>query len=167
MPFKSLHFIWKCGSVLDIQQANKVIHIIENSIDVYHTRAMRKEFHEKFGLISKAHPAVLNEMYRYLTNDCTVPQSNVSKKVRSRILAAIDSQDTSVVFDMRNLTHEDETKFDDFFNEVEKFINEYELKAVDDRRHGLVSHLDVALSADLRNQIVKRLPQGSAIPSVE
>lgn len=53
------------------------------------------------------------------------------KKVRSRLLAAIDSYDTNVVFDMRNLTHEeDETKFDDFFNEVKKFINEYELKAL-------------------------------------
>lgn len=37
------------------------------------------------------------------------------KKVRSRLLAAKDSQDTNVVFDMRNLTHEDETKLDDFF----------------------------------------------------
>lgn len=53
------------------------------------------------------------------------------KKVRSRLLAAIDIYDTIVVFDMRNLTHEeDETKFDDFFNEVKKFINEYELKAL-------------------------------------
>lgn len=43
------------------------------------------------------------------------------KKVRSRLLAAIDSQDTNVVFYIRNLAHEeDETKFDDFFNEVEK-----------------------------------------------
>lgn len=53
------------------------------------------------------------------------------KKVRSRLLAAIDSYDTNVVFDMRNLTHEeDETKFDDFFNEVKNIINEYELKAL-------------------------------------
>lgn len=80
VPKESLQFFWKCGSVLDIQQANKVIHIIENSIDVYHTRAMRKEFHEKFGLISKAHPTVLNGLYRYLTDDSTVPQSDVSKK---------------------------------------------------------------------------------------
>lgn len=88
--------------------------------------------------------------------------------MRSRILASIDSQDTNVVFDMRNLIHEDETKFDDFFNEDEKIINEYESKAVDDLRHGLVSHIDVALYvADLRNQIDSRLPQGSAIPSVE
>lgn len=79
-PKEYLQFIWKCGSVLDIQQANKVIHIKENSIDVYHTRAMRKEFHEKFGLISKAHPAVFNEMYRYLTNDSTVPQSKCVQK---------------------------------------------------------------------------------------
>lgn len=69
---------------------------------------------------------------------------------------------------MRNLTHEDETKFDDFFNEIEKFLNKYKLKAVDDPRHGLVSHLIVPMSvADPCNQIVSRLPQGSAIPSVE
>lgn len=42
------------------------------------------------------------------------------------------------------------------------------MKAVDDCRHGLVSHLAVAISvADPRSQIVSRLPQGSAIPSVE
>lgn len=42
------------------------------------------------------------------------------------------------------------------------------MKAVDDRRHGLECHLAVAISvADLRSQIVSRLPQGSAIPSVE
>lgn len=42
------------------------------------------------------------------------------------------------------------------------------MKAVDDCRHGLVSHLAVAISvADSRSQMVSRLPQGSAIPSVE
>lgn len=70
------------------------------------------------------HHLVLLKVRIYKTNIqifSTVPQSNVSKKVRSRLLAAIDSQDTNVVFYMRNLTHEeDETKFDNFFNEVEK-----------------------------------------------
>lgn len=49
-PKEYLHFIWKRGSVLDIQQANKVIHIVEKSIAVYYTRAMRKEFHKKMAL---------------------------------------------------------------------------------------------------------------------
>lgn len=46
---------------------------------------------------------------------------------------------------MRNFIYEDEIKFDDFFNEDEKIINEYELKVVDDFWYGFVSYIDVVL----------------------
>ncbi|KAK3094620.1 hypothetical protein FSP39_004120 [Pinctada imbricata] len=169
-PHESLHFIWKCSKMLDLQQANKVIHEIERNIPIYHTRAMRRDFRDRFSLVCKATPSVMNEMYRHLTGDSSVPGTGIEKAVRERLLVLLDSQNSDLVYDMRTLHHDGEKEkcFEKFFEEVEKYINEYELKAVDDRRHGLVSHLSVAISVrDLREQISARLPNETPIPSEE
>ena len=171
-PNASFHFVWRCDKFLDLQKSNKVIHEIERDIPVYHTRSMQAEFKQKFGMISKTHPAILGEMYRYmyLTGDSSALSNKLSKDVHARLLAVIESENPNVAFDMRTLneTESSSTKFDRFFEEVEKFINEFELKAVDDRRHGLISHLAVAMSVkDLHQQISARVPENTNIPSVE
>lgn len=167
-PHENLSFVWKCPKHLDLQKANDVIHRLEKNIPVYHTRAMRKEFRQKFALVTKVSPSVMDEMYRYLTGDISTPSSNVSKGVQQRLIALIDAQDPDIAFDMRMLHEKKPSQFDDFFGEVGKFLQEYELQAVDDRRHGLVSHMAVAMSVkDLHEQICARLPPGTPTPSEE
>ncbi len=59
-------------------------------------------------------------------------------------------------------------QYDVFWNEAEKFINEDVGMAVEDRRHGQVTHLARAISIrDFREQVTSRCPEGTIIPSEE
>jgi len=167
-PNEDLFFVWKSPGMLDLEKANRVIHAIESDIAVYHTRAMRREFRERFGLVTKLSPAIADEMYRHLSDDSSTPSSKISNDVRQRLLALLDSENQDIVIDMRSVHEKKDTKFDLFFSEVDKYIHEYELSAVDDRRHGLISHMAVAMSVrDLHQQICERLPPGTPTPSVD
>jgi len=60
------------------------------------------------------------------------------------------------------------TKFEVFWEEAKKYINESLGTAVDDRCHGEVTHLAKAISVrDLREQVALLCPPGSQIPSEE
>lgn len=55
-----------------------------------------------------------------------------------------------------------------FWDEAKKYINEDLGVAVDDRRHGEVTHLAKAISVrDLREQVTVRCPHDTPIPSEE
>ena len=57
-------------------------------------------------------------------------------------------------------------KFNVFWDEAQKFINEDLGVAVDDRYHGEVTHLAKAISVrDLREQVSRQCPSGTPIPS--
>ena len=58
------------------------------------------------------------------------------------------------------------TKFDVFWDEAQKFINEDLWVAVDDQRHGEITHLARAISIrDHCEQVSTRCPPGTPIPS--
>ena len=57
---------------------------------------------------------------------------------------------------------ETQTKFNVFWDEVQKFINEVLGVAVDDRCHGEITHLAKAICIrDLREQVSTRCPPGT------
>ena len=63
---------------------------------------------------------------------------------------------------------ESRTRLEHFWSEAEKYINEDLGVAVDDCRHGDVTHLAKAIFIrDLREQVSLRCPSGAAIPSEE
>ena len=60
------------------------------------------------------------------------------------------------------------TKFEVFWEEAKKYINESLGIAVDDQHHGEVTHLAKAISVrDLQEQVALLCPPGSQIPSEE
>lgn len=67
----ALHFLWKVPE--DISQEmlttgnSGVLHKIQPSLPVFHTRFMRKQFFHEMSLFNVARPAVMREMYRRLT----------------------------------------------------------------------------------------------------
>ena len=67
----------------------------------------------------------------------------------------MEPEDPSTVIDLREVrSKESKTKFNVFWDEAQKFINEDLGVAVDDRRHGEVTHLAKAISVrDLREQV--------------
>lgn len=67
----SLHFTWKVPEEISddtlISKNAEVLRIIEPSLPIYHTRAMRKQFYYDMHLFRCGKPAVLREMYHRLT----------------------------------------------------------------------------------------------------
>ena len=62
-----------------------------------------------------------------------------------------------VVFDLRDVNQGRPQLYEEFWNQVEAFINEKALEAVDSRRHGTMCDLAAALSVrDLRDQILQK-----------
>ncbi len=86
----------------------------------------------------------------------------------ARIQEIIDMEDVHVLPDLRALNSGQKTKFDFFWSECDKFLAEDVGTGVDDRRHGLVTHLARAISInDLVKQVKDRCPEGTEIPSPE
>ena len=114
---------------------------------------------------------MLRFFYRDLTGDSSsahdTPESVIDERVREII--SMEPEDPSTVVDLREVrSKESKTKFNVFWDEAQKFINEDLGVAVNDRRHGEVTHLAKAISVrDLREQVSRRCPPGTPIPSEE
>ena len=95
--------------------------------------------------------------------------TNLSQsEVDERIHQIIDMEDPSIIIDLRALNGKHATAYNVFWSECEKFLNEDISVAVDDRRHCDITHLSRAISIkDLVEQVSKRCPEGTPIPSTE
>ena len=164
-------FIWripkeKCDR--DSGSTVRVLTAIKELIPKYSTRTMRKEFidlyHGSFGV----QPAVLRHMYRFLTNDCSAADCAATAAVDDRVAKfALNSDDPDLIYDLRKLNgRPTDPRFDRFWNEMQAFLDE-KVMAVNERRHGDVLYLPLAISVeDLVNQVKNRLPDGTTCPSV-
>ena len=75
-------------------------------------------------------------------------------------------EDPSVIGDLRALNTGQTARYDPFWEECDKFLNE--ITAVDDRRHGTIAHIAIALSVrDLIDQVKSRCHSDVLIPSAE
>ena len=102
----TLWFIWKCGPGVDMKTSNDVLHQIEKEIPVYHTRAMKREFKDKFSLVIN-NRTILNSVYAYLTGDHSAQPSEISKAVQARLELILQSGgDTELVYDMRSFNED-------------------------------------------------------------
>ena len=86
--------------------------------------------------------------------------------VDERIRLIIDTQDPNLVDDLRHLNSGRPPKYDLFWDQCNKYLEEVVETPVDERRHGEVTHLAKALSTrDLLNQVAKQCPVGVPVPS--
>ena len=77
-------------------------------------------------------------------------------------------EDSDIITDLRSLNTNESSKYDIFWEECKKFLAEDISTAVDDRRHGQITHLARAISVrDFVDQVKSRCPAGTAIPSLE
>ena len=77
-------------------------------------------------------------------------------------------EDPSVLPDLRALNSGQASRYDTFWGECAKFLSEEVGSAVDDRRHGQITHLARAISVrDLVEQVKSRCPPDTVIPSTE
>jgi len=119
---------------------------------------------EKFGRVSPSvKPAVLRFFYRDLMTQEAVIDECIHE------IICMEPEDPSTVVDLREVkSKESRTKFELFWDRAKKYINEDLGDAVDDRRHGEVTHLAKAISVrDLHEHVTSRCPSGTPIPSEE
>ena len=77
-------------------------------------------------------------------------------------------EDPDIITDLRAHNGSKRTQYDKFWDEAERFLNEDIATAVDDRRHGSITHLSRAISIrDFVDQVKERCPEGTLIPSYE
>ena len=172
----NLHFVWKVplenSLEANFEESLGVIEQIKPRLPQFHTRAMRQAMFEKFGRVSpNVKPSVLRFFYRNLTGDCSASHDMCESIIDERVqeIINIEPEDPNTVINLREVKSNDsKTKFDVFWDEAKKYINEDLGAAVDDRRHGEVTHLVKAISIhDLCEQVVLRCPPDAVIPSNE
>uniref|UniRef100_A0A1X7U8A1 Uncharacterized protein n=1 Tax=Amphimedon queenslandica TaxID=400682 RepID=A0A1X7U8A1_AMPQE len=115
--------------------------------------AVRKEVSEA---VSRALPAAA-----VLSSSTTVPEAAGGESSAS-------TTDQNIVADLRTHDGAISTCYEAFWDKCNHFLNKDIGIAVDDSRHGQVTHLACAISIrDFTTQVLSRCPEGTAIPSEE
>jgi len=171
-----VHYIWH-GNTHDtdvtlLEHSLTIVETLQTPFPKYSTRAMRRAMFTKFGRVSSGiKPAVLRCYYRELTGDCVASSNLTEEKVDKRVKQLLDMEpeDPRTISDLADTeSPERRTKFDIFWSECSKFLAEGVGEAVDDRRHGTVTHLAKAISIrDLLEQVKSRCPPNTQVPSLE
>ena len=111
----TIWWLWRasCDSEdSDVAASNLRIHEVNKQIPVYQTRAMHREFVERFELVCNTSRTVLSEMYRLVSGDSSACANTVSTVVQKRLLPALNSQDADIVFDLHHLNEGRHGKYD-------------------------------------------------------
>lgn len=150
----SLWYAWRIPSdpaKYDPNKTQQKITQIKQNVKLYHSREMRRQFAERFGLVLNAKPSVITELYQFLTGDSSA--TSISDDVRRKLRFLLDSQDPEVIYDLRDVNPGRPQIYEPFWQEC--------------RRYGTVCHFAFAFSVrDLRDQVLGRRPDLEA-PSLE
>ena len=165
----TLNFIWSVpvGQTEDKTSRNmKVISQISEDLPTFSSRAMRQEFIDKFISYVKCPKSVIRHMYFSLTGHEESANSSSEKEINERVSKIIGADDSQLLIDLR-ATNGSDTYYDAFFEEMGKFFEEQVLQ-VSERRKCDEMYLPLAISIEtLKNDICKRVPDGTPIPSNE
>ena len=152
------HFIWRIPADLSLRDENenaKALLPVTSNIKVYSTRAMRKQFINKYSHKANISPSVLRAIFHDLCDDPSASESSEQAAVDSRITKFfLSTEDPDLLLDLRVLNGKPgSTKFDIFWDELQRFVDEQ--CAVQERRHGIDHlYLPIAISLeDLRETI--------------
>ena len=104
-------------------------------------------------------------MYCYL-GDITSASFLSEAEIDKRVKLYVEMEDPDIVIDLRELQSGRASKFDCFWNECEKFLQENIGLLDEERRHTQVTHMSRAiLVRDLQEQVASRCPPSTPIPS--
>ena len=157
----TVSFVWKVTETEDESLFARVLVEVTRQLQSYFTREMKRQFVLKYSHITRPSKAVLRQMYRELVHDSSSARTSNEAEVEERVARALlDANETDLIPDLRKLNGKpNSSTFDTFWEEVAIYLDEIN-PAVDDRRHGEVCHMPVAISIrHLRDLISTRLKQ--------
>ena len=165
----SLHFVWKVLESVDedISESQQTIEKAKAAIPISHARAMKRALASKFGRVSPSmKPVILRALYKELTNDASAATNLHEAEIDERMRMILEMEAADIVVDLRHLNPGRKTRYDIFWIECQKFLDEVVGTPVDDRRDGSVTHLAKVISVrDLLEQVQAKRLDGTPIPS--
>lgn len=169
----TLNFVWSV-SPEDSEDARietnaELISTVQKALPKYVSRAVRKDFIEKYARHVKCGKALLRAIFNDLTGDWSAPENATQSVIDERVFEYLmQGDDAEILIDLRsNNKGTPKEQYQLFYDELQKFLAEQEL-AVHERRHGKELYMPFAISVqDLVNQIIERLPTGTSVPSTE
>ncbi|XP_033730726.1 uncharacterized protein LOC117320173 [Pecten maximus] len=168
----TLNFVWSVpidDSPERCTGNSNAISKITELLPKFSTRSMRRDFINKYSQYVKTPKSILRHMYHELTQTETVSETDAQRQVDERIAdILLTGDDPELLLDYRALNGKDvDTHFGEFFAAMGDYFDK-QLLQVHDRRHGNELYLPLAISVeDLKEQVVKDLPDGVPIPSSE
>lgn len=138
---------------------------IKQQIPVFHTRAMRQEFYNLYGLISpKSKPFILRNIYHSLTGDQSAARTTAEMEIDDRVTEALSMEDPDIIIDLRELNTNGRDRFAISCQKCSQYLSM--CTAVQERRHGSVVFMAKAISVrDLVQEVSKLCPDNTPIPS--
>ena len=98
------------------------------------------------------------------STSCTSDESILDTRIRQ----FIEMEDLDIIPDLRRHNGSTSSNYNIFWDQCNQFLNEDIGVAIDDRRHGQVTHLAKAISIrDFVNQVKAKCPNDTPIPSEE
>jgi len=123
-----------CGSDDVLSLSQQTIEKVKKEIPVFHTRVMKCVLLQKYGRVCpNIKPVVLRALYRNLTNDSSAPNDFDEATIDEQMKLVLDMEDPTVVVDLRHLNTGNKSKYDAFWDECQKFLQDGIGSAVDDR----------------------------------
>ena len=102
----------------------------------------------------------------YFVGDMSSSENVHQERIDERIQFIFDSENPKIIDDLRHLNRGHSDKYEIFWTECKKYLEDVVQTAVDDRRHGEHTHLAKAISVrDLLEQVRKRCPEGTLCQS--
>ena len=105
-------------------------------------------------------------LFTFSAGDASAASQLSEEEVNERVQLYVDMKDPDIVVDLQSLNSGQKSKYDAFWDKVEKFLQEDVGLAVEERRHSQVTHLARVISVrDLLEQVAARCPPETPIPS--
>lgn len=113
------HFIWRLPDDYSVDAAvsknQQVVSKLQESLPIYHTRAMKQEFVNQFGLLmTNTKPYMLRSIYQHLTNNASSSRTSSEEQVDKRVREALDAEDMDVLIDLRETNEGRVSQYDVF-----------------------------------------------------
>jgi hypothetical protein len=165
-------FIWKIDPSFNetktFEENYKIRDLLKEKMPTFKTRAMRREFVNTCELfLGNVEKARIRRIYKDFVGDDTADDSELDIRVK----LAFTLCDPNLITDLRHFNEGRKSIYDTFWEHAKMFLSgvaEDAVIAVDDRRHDPIPHMAVAISVrDLREQIKKRCPEETPIPSIQ
>ena len=118
----TVHFMWCIPESITeselLHQNMIAAQSVREKIQIYHTRAMRKEAMNTFGRICGVKPMFLREIYKRLTGDMSASRTADEAEVDTRVRLALDGEDANIIVDLREINEGRQEKFSVFSHTI-------------------------------------------------